>query len=129
MNGKLNNTMLPIILLAVCGVVSLSYSYLLSFTDRGLPVNDPFNILINCAWLTILLWIGLDIYRRKPIEKTLLFLVFLVFVFTLFDYFDEEVSSTLFILSTFESGLLFLIYFILIKNKKSNKVTENDAKN
>jgi hypothetical protein len=129
MNGKLNNTMIPIILLVVCGVVSLTYSYFLSFTERGLPVNDPFNILINCAWLAVLVWIGLDIYRKKPIEKTLLFLSFLVFAFTLFDYFDEEVSSTLFVLSAFESGLLFLIYFILAKIKKSNIVTDDETQN
>jgi hypothetical protein len=117
MNGNLKEITIPIVLLIACGVVSLIYSYFLSFTERGLPITDPFNIFINAAWLAVLIWIAKEIFRRKDIEKTLLILALIVSSLTVFDYFDDDVTVTLVILGSLEASLLFLTYYFLVKNK------------
>ncbi|MCP4491087.1 MAG: hypothetical protein GY820_27790 [Gammaproteobacteria bacterium] len=103
--------------------VSILYSYLLSFTDRGLPLLDWFNVGINLFWFSILAWVAWDIHRDKSGAKgTLLFLACLVSLLTGFDLFEEDGEFLLAGVSIVEALLLFSAYLSapILHEKKSN---------
>lgn len=98
-------------LIALSFLVSFLYSYLLSQTDRGLPVFDWFNVAIHIIWICVLGSIAWGVHQREPSAKsTLLFLVGLTFLLTGFDVFEEDSSLPLAAVSLLESILLFGAY-------------------
>ncbi|MCU7937024.1 MAG: hypothetical protein KZQ99_19480 [Candidatus Thiodiazotropha sp. (ex Dulcina madagascariensis)] len=114
MEQKENNKYIPIGLLGLSCLVSLIYSYFLSFTERGLPIGDPYSIVFNIAWLSVLMWLAWNIYnKKKGAEKSVLFVACLVAAFTLIDVFDASTSILLVAISIIESGLLFIVYFYI----------------
>jgi hypothetical protein len=92
-------------------LASVLYSYLLSHTERGLPLFDWFNIAIHIIWFGLLAWIAWDVHRGKPGAKgTLLFLALLVLLLTGFDLFEEG-SLLLAAVSFVEALFLFAAYW------------------
>lgn len=103
---------MPIGFIALSFLTSLLYSYLLSHTERGLPLLDEFNIALYTLWFAVLAWVAWDVYRHKPsARKTLLFLACLVGLLTGFDLFDEEGSILLVLAGVMEALFLLAAYF------------------
>lgn len=112
MNLLCRNCVLSIVLLALVAAVSLVHSYFLSFTARGLPIDDPFNIVFNLAWLAFLGWLAWGIYsNNKKTEKTILYLACFITLMTIFDAFDEGTPRLLTVLGVLTTGLMFATYY------------------
>jgi uncharacterized membrane protein SirB2 len=122
MNSK--NTGTSIVLVSLSFLVSLLYSYLISHTERGLPLLDWFNITIHLVWFSVLAWVVWDIYRGKPYaKKTLLFLACVVGLLTGFDIFEKQGAWLLATISTLEALFLFAAYLLLPKIEASSEPT------
>lgn len=114
MNAVMSGRKLSVLFIAASGVASLAYSYLLSDTERGLPVLDPFYIVVNVLWLALLTWVGRDVYRNGAKAKgLLLWIVFVVAAVTIFDFWDEDASMMLAGVSVIETLLLFAAYMMI----------------
>ena len=121
-----NNTQkqLSVILIIMSFVVSIIYSYFLSFTERGLPLTDWFNIAINGMWFCILAWIAAQVYFEKNSAKgSLLFFACVVALLIGFDLFEEDGSLLLAGISTMQALFLFGAY-LLVPNSNDSGSTE-----
>lgn len=133
MNSLLKNIVgnkkLAYICLVLSYLVSLLYSYFLSFTERGLPLLDSFNVGLHLFWLVILVWIAWDINKNKRYVKgTLLFLAILLVLLTGLDYFEADRSIQLVSLSLIEALLLFITYFTIQKPIEVSVLSEEAQK-
>ena len=103
---------IPISFIALGFLALILYSYLLSHTERGLPLLDGFSVSIHLVWLSGLAWVAWGVHRRKPSAKwTLLFLAGLVGLLTGFDLFEEDSSLLLTTVSVVET-LFFLAAYL-----------------
>ncbi|MBL1142799.1 MAG: hypothetical protein HND53_12295 [Proteobacteria bacterium] len=98
---------------------SILYSYLLSFTERGLPLFDWFNLGLIIFWLSILLWVAWDIHKDKASAKgTLLFITCIVGLLTGIDFIEEDDFLPIAAVSVIETLFLFSAYLFSPKIKK-----------
>ncbi len=103
-----------IVLLFFCFSTSVLYSYILSFSERGLPFLDWFNISLYIIWFGILAWIAWNIHRDKPRAKdVVLFFSCLVILLTGFDLYEKDGSLLLAGISLIEASFLFSVYVLL----------------
>jgi hypothetical protein len=115
---------ISVILIISSFVVSIIYSYFLSFTDRGLPLTDWFNIAINGIWFIILAWLAAQVhYEKNSAKGNLLFFASILALFTGFDFFEEDASLLLAGISAIQTLFLFGAY-LLILNSFESKNTE-----
>ena len=105
--------------MALSFLTSVCYSYLLSFTERGLPLSDWFSIGLIVFWLCILLWIAWNIHKDKSSAKgTLLFLSCILGLLTGIDFIEEGEYFFIAIVSVIEALLLFSAYLFAPKINK-----------
>lgn len=98
------NKKVAITLIGLSFMTSILYSYLLSFTERGLPPLNWFNVTLNIIWLYVLLWVAWDIYRNKPrVKRVILFFASLSALSIGFDLFEEDGSLLLAGISSIEA--------------------------
>lgn len=115
------NTGTSIAFVSLSFLANLLYSYLLSHTERGVPLLDWFNIATHLVWLTVLAWVVWDIHRGKPsARKTLLFLACLVGLLTGFDIFEKH-GAWFATISTLEALFLFAAYLLFPEIETSNE--------
>jgi len=105
------NRKLPLILLAFSYIASIVYSYFLSFTERGIPLFDWFNIAVQLVWLAIVAWVAWGIYTSKPnAKRTVLFFAGLIGLLTVFDLLAEDTTLLLTCISAIQALLIFAAY-------------------
>ena len=98
-------------LLAFSYIASIVYSYFLSFTERGIPLFDWFNIAVQLVWLAIVAWVAWGIYTNKPnAKRTVLFFAGLIGLLTIFDFLAEDTTLLLTSISAFQALLIFAAY-------------------
>ncbi|MEW8348021.1 MAG: hypothetical protein AB2687_06895 [Candidatus Thiodiazotropha taylori] len=114
---------ISVILIISSFVVSIIYSYFLSFTERGLPLSDWFNIAINLLWFCILAWLAAQVhFEKKSAKGNLLFFACVLALLTGFDLFEEDGSLLLAGISTMQALFLFGAYFLVPNSFESKSI-------
>lgn len=106
-----------VVALFISLVATLIAAYLEGQEFEGMGFGDPLISGTNFIWALVVVWMMWDLFRKRNIELSLLFVGIVIIAFTIWDFIDFGVSlSLLFYVVEF---LMFAVSYALIKTEQS----------
>ena len=124
MSKKEKATMpLTVRLVAIALVISLASTLTAVFLEGqeydGMGFTEPLISGTNIIWALVVVWMLWDLFRKRNIESSLLFIGIVIVVFTAWNFIDFGFSLPL--MFYLVELLMFVISYVLIRTQQSRK--------